>query len=405
MKSINSLKVCIVGLGYIGLPTAALLASRGIAVHGVDVQVDVVDTINRGDIHIIEPDLDLLIREAIKTNQLSASLEPTESDVFMIAVPTPLNSDDDTENPAPCIDFVLEATRNIAPFVRPGNLIILESTSPVGTTNKIAATLEENGVDLSEINIAYCPERVMPGRVIKELIENDRIVGGLTPEATNEAEAFYRKFVDGDIHATDSRVAEMAKLTENAFRDVNIAFANELSIICDGLDIDVFELIRLTNCHPRVNVLTPGAGVGGHCIAVDPWFIVDSDPENARIIRTARNVNNDKSLWVIDKIKSEYRGLASEKPVVALCGLTFKPDIDDLRYSPALSIVKSLLQEQDAEFLIVEPNIESHDAFTLTSYSDALVNAEIVFKLVGHSAFKLEDETRSSAKIIDFTSR
>jgi UDP-N-acetyl-D-mannosaminuronic acid dehydrogenase len=405
MKSIDSLNVCVVGLGYIGLPTAALLASRGAYVHGVDVQPEVVDTINRGDIHIIEPDLDLLIREVIESKRLQASSTPIVSDVFMIAVPTPIKADNDKQHPSPCIDYVLDATRNIAPCIRNGNLIVLESTSPVGTTEKVAEVLTEEGVDVSQVHVAYCPERVLPGRIITELVDNDRIVGGLTPEATEEAQAFYRTFVKGAIHATDSRVAEMAKLTENAFRDVNIAFANELSMICDKLGIDVFELIQLTNCHPRVNVLTPGCGVGGHCIAVDPWFIVDSAPENARLIRTAREVNDYKSLWVIEKIKAEYRALDKEKPLVALCGLTFKPDIDDLRFSPAGKIVEALAKETDAEFLIVEPNIETHTSFQLTTYSVALDKADIVFKLVSHSAFDAEEEKRHSEKIFDFACR
>jgi UDP-N-acetyl-D-mannosaminuronic acid dehydrogenase len=393
------------GLGYIGLPTAALLASRGVHVHGVDVQPDVVDTINRGDIHIIEPDLDLFIRDAIESKQLKASLTPTESDVFMIAVPTPVESEGDREFPRPNVEYVLEAAKNIAPYVRPGNLVVLESTSPVGTTEKIASVLAEEGMDVSKVHIAYCPERVLPGRIITELVENDRIVGGLTPEATQEAKAFYRTFVLGDIHETHSRVAEMTKLTENAFRDVNIAFANELSMICDGLGIDVFELIQFTNCHPRVNVLTPGCGVGGHCIAVDPWFIVDSDPENSRLIQTARGVNDYKSMWVVEKIKTEYRSLDVDKPVVALCGLTFKPDIDDLRFSPALKIVESLMKETDATFLIVEPNIESHESFDLMSYGDALEKADIAFKLVSHSAFSSIEETPHQGKIFDFACR
>jgi UDP-N-acetyl-D-mannosaminuronic acid dehydrogenase len=380
-------KVCVVGLGYIGLPTAALLASRGIQVHGVDVQENVVNTINEGNIHIIEPELDILVRASVDTKRLRASLTAEAADVYIIAVPTPFKQIDEKDYPVPCIDYVLQATESIAEYIQDGNLIIIESTSPVGTTEKVAQKLEEKNVDLSKIFLAYCPERVLPGHVIKELIENDRIIGGINQDSTDKAENFYKSFVTGKIHKTSCRLAEMAKLTENAYRDVNIAFANELSMICDTLNLEVNELINLANCHPRVNVLKPGCGVGGHCIAVDPWFIVDSDPANSRTIRTAREVNDYKSLWVIEKIKSAYRGIGIERPAVALCGLSFKPDIDDLRTSPALKIVQALTNETDVDFLIVEPNIESHPKFKLVDYEHAIKNANLVVRLVAHSSF------------------
>ena len=403
MKRAEDLSVCVMGLGYVGLPTAALLASRGIHVHGVDIHQDVADTINQGRVHIVEPDLDMLVRAASESKRLRASLEAAEADVFIIAVPTPSIKEAGKAHPSPCIGHVVDAVKTIAPHVRPGNLVILESTSPVGTTERIARVLCESGVDVDGIHLAYCPERVLPGRVIVELVENDRIVGGLTPASAAAAKEFYRIFVTGEIHETTCRAAEMAKLTENAFRDVNIAFANELSIICDKLGIDVFELIRLANRHPRVNILTPGCGVGGHCIAVDPWFIVDSDPENARLIRTAREVNDYKSLWVLERIKSEYRALKKDKPVVAICGLTFKPGIDDLRASPASKIAEELAKEEDAEFLFVEPNIKAHTDFTLTPWAEAVARADLVVKLVNHAAFGDGTLEASKKASLDFS--
>ena len=317
-------------------------------------------------------------------------------------MPTPLNETDGT--PEPCIEYVLQAARSIAPFVRAGNLVIVESTSPVGTTERVGEVLAEMGAPVAELHLAYCPERVLPGRVLHELIENDRVVGGVNPASSAAAKQFYQRFVTGKIYDTHCRVAEMVKLTENSFRDVNIAFANEISMICDRLNIPAAELIQLANCHPRVNILTPGCGVGGHCIAVDPWFIVDSAPEEARMIRTAREVNDYKTLWVIERIKAEYRKLKKARPVVALCGLTFKPDIDDLRSSPALRIAEELARENDATFLFVEPNIAQHPSLPLTSYTTALAEADVVVRLVAHSAFA-NSAARPDQAWLDFACR
>ena len=378
-------KICISGLGYIGLPTAALLANCGYLVHGVDVVPHVVDTINRGEIHIVEPDLDAFVQSAVNSGHLKAALDPTEADVFMIAVPTPFREDH-----SPDISYVLSAGRAIAPFLKPGNLVILESTSPVGTTELLNEELKSQGVDTEKLYIAYCPERVLPGHVMKELIENDRIIGGLNPESTSRVAAFYKTFVRGDVLETHARTAEMCKLTENASRDAGIAFANELSMICDELGIDVWELIRLANKHPRVNILRPGTGVGGHCIAVDPWFIVSQSPERARLIRKAREVNNYKTHWVIEKIKNtclQFRLDQGREPVLACLGLAFKPDIDDLRESPAVEVVSALL-EQGIDCRIVEPNVESHSKFDLSGLDEAIEQSDIAAILVAHSAFR-----------------
>ena len=393
----KSQRICISGLGYIGLPTAALLANCGYQVHGVDVVPHVVDTINRGEIHIIEPDLDAFVRSAVNSGQLKASLQPAEADVFMIAVPTPFRDDH-----SPDISYVLSAARSIGPFLKPGNLVILESTSPVGTTEKLRAELQANGFDTTGIYFAYCPERVLPGHVMKELIENDRIVGGLDNESTAIVAAFYQTFVKGAVLETNARTAEMCKLTENASRDAGIAFANELSMICDDLGIDVWELIRLANKHPRVNILRPGTGVGGHCIAVDPWFIVSQSPEKARIIRTAREVNNYKTHWVIEKIKNaclQFRLENGREAVIACLGLAFKPDIDDLRESPAVEVVEALIKD-GIQCLVVEPNVESHPHFPLSGLEEALSKADIAVVLVGHTAFK--EVSFSNARKLDF---
>jgi UDP-N-acetyl-D-mannosaminuronic acid dehydrogenase len=361
-------KVCVVGLGYIGLPTSALLANRGYDVLGVDIAQDVVDTINQGKIHIVEPELDTFVCSAVESGRFIADTKPDVADIFIIAVPTPFHeimpsersdSLEGTLVPKPNTDYVISATRSIAPYVREGNIVILESTSPVGTTDKIEEVLKEEGVDTSKLHIAHCPERVLPGRIMCELIENDRIIGGITPEATKMTADFYREFVQGDVLETDAKTAEMTKLTENSFRDVNIAFANELSMLCDQFGIDVLELIRLANRHPRVNILQPGCGVGGHCIAVDPWFIVDAGKGSARLIETARRVNDYKSEWVIEKIKNaalNFENENSRKAKVACMGLAFKPDIDDLRESPALYIAKRLTSELE-NVVCVEPNI------------------------------------------------
>jgi len=378
--------VCVMGLGYIGLPTAALLANRKYQVHGVDVVQSTVDTINQGNIHIVEPDLDTFVRSAVNSGNLIADTKPKESDVFIIAVPTPFH-----EGFVPNIDYVVSATEAIAPYVKEGNIVILESTSPVGTTDKVAEVLAEQGVDISTVHIAHCPERVLPGQIMRELVENDRIVGGLNIKATEETVAFYKTFVSGQVLQTDAKTAEMAKLTENSYRDVNIAFANELSILSDKFGIDVWELISLANRHPRVNILQPGAGVGGHCIAVDPWFIVHAGGEDAKIIRTAREVNTYKTEWAIEKIKNaalifeKENGRAAK---VACMGLAFKPNIDDLRESPALHITRRLIADGSMEVFPVEPNVKDMDEFNIIQYEEAINDSDIIVFLVSHDEFK-----------------
>lgn len=387
--------VCVVGLGYIGLPTASLLATRGFRVSGVDVSREVVATINQGRIHIVEPDLDLLVRSAVQTGRLQASTEPCEADVFVIAVPTPMLA-----NHRPDLSMVEAATRAIAPRVRPGNLVILESTSPVGTTDGIVAKiLEEQGCKVGEdVFLAYCPERVLPGRILTELVENDRVVGGVNPASTEAAVDFYQSFVRGEVIGTDARTAEMVKLTENSFRDVNIAFANELSMICAQEGISVWELIRLANRHPRVKILNPGPGVGGHCIAVDPWFIVDRQPELARLIRTAREVNDQKPHWVIQRVQQVARRI--HRPVIACLGLAFKADVDDLRESPALDIVRALRREGVGELLVVEPHLKASREFDLVSVETAIQKADIVLVLVDHKRFKRISREALQEKIL-----
>jgi len=391
-------KICVVGLGYIGLPTAALLANKGYDVHGVDVVQSTVDTINRGEIHIVEPELDTFVQAAVKSEKLKANTTPIEADVFIIAVPTPFH-----EGFVPNIDYVVSATKAIAPYVKKGDIVILESTSPVGTTHRVEEVLKEEGVNTSELYIAHCPERVLPGQIMRELVENDRIVGGTTPEATEKTVEFYKTFVDGEVLSTDAKTAEMAKLTENSFRDTNIAFANELSILCDKFGIDVWELISLTNRHPRVNVLNPGAGVGGHCIAVDPWFIVHAGGEDAKMIRTAREINTYKTEWSIEKIKNAALSFENEhnrKARVACMGLAFKPNIDDLRESPALYITRKLIAN-GVNVLAVEPNIKNFSEFTIVDYRDAIIQADVIVFLVGHDEFK-KLEILSSKELIDF---
>jgi UDP-N-acetyl-D-mannosaminuronic acid dehydrogenase len=384
---VQNKKVCVVGLGYIGLPTAALLASNGFEVVGVDLNVHAVETINQGCIHIVEPDLDAFVRSAVSAGRLKAYTSPQPGDVYMICVPTPFHEGEGI--PQPNIDYVLAAVHSISAFVKPGDLVILESTSPVGTTQKIADVLQSAGVNIEKIHVAYCPERVLPGKIMTELVENDRVVGGLTEGATKSVSAFYKTFVRGAVLETDAPTAEMCKLTENSFRDVNIAFANELSLICEKQGINVWNLIRLANHHPRVNILQPGAGVGGHCIAVDPWFIVARDPVNARLIRTAREVNNYKTQWVIDKIKIAAEDMSPKfgrKPKIAFLGLAFKPDIDDLRESPAAYVASTLLSE-GYDVVSVEPNIETHDLFKLASLEEVLNSADIFIILVKHREF------------------
>lgn len=379
----NKSTICVIGLGYIGLPTASLLGTKGFKVHGVDVSQHVVDTINDGKIHIVEPDLDIMVRSAVNVGNLKAGMEPIEADIFIIAVPTPFKGEYQ-----PDLSYVESATQMISPYVKPGNLVILESTSPVGTTDEVVARiLKENGHDTEkDVYVAHCPERVLPGRILVELVENDRIVGGINAKSTEKAVEFYQTFVRGDVISTDSRTAEMAKLTENSSRDVSIAFANELSLICDKEGINVWELISLANRHPRVNILNPGPGVGGHCIAVDPWFIVARDPENAKLIKMARQVNDAKPEWVINKVKS--RAEKFKHPVIGCLGLAFKADVDDLRESPAVDIVRQLIKENIGEILISEPNLESHDEFDLLSCEEVIRRADIILLLVDHKEYK-----------------
>jgi len=383
-------KICVVGLGYIGLPAASLLATKGFDVLGVDVNPHVVDIINRGDIHISEPDLDVLVKSAVNSGRLRASIKPAEADIFILAVPTPFK-----DGHVPDVDFVEAATRSIASSLRPGNLVILESTSPVGTTEKVAAWLAEERPEVMSpaagVLIAHCPERVLPGQILRELVENDRIVGGVNVAATRAAADFYRSFVSGHVLETDSRTAELAKLAENTFRDINIAYANELSLVCERLGVDVWQLIKLANHHPRVNILQPGPGVGGHCIAVDPWFIVDSAPEQARLIRTAREVNLGKTSHVIDAVKQEAarRG----HPTVACLGLAYKADIDDLRESPAVEIAHALAEAKIGRIVAVEPFVDvlpkdlMAAGVELASLDEALASAEVVVGLVNHTTF------------------
>ncbi len=394
-------KICVVGLGYIGLPTAALLANRGYDVYGVDIVQSTVDTINQGKIHIVEPDLDTFVKAAVNSGKLRADIKPSKADIFIIAVPTPFYKSG-YEIPTPNIDYVISATKSIAPYVKEGDIVILESTSPVGTTEKMAEVLKEDGIDIKNIYIAHCPERVLPGKIMQELVENDRIVGGLTKEATKKVAEFYKTFVNGEVLETDAKTAELSKLVENSFRDVNIAFANELSIICDKFGIDVWELRELANRHPRVNILQPGAGVGGHCIAVDPWFIVSDAPNEAKLIKTAREVNSYKTEWVIEKIKNEALKFEIEnkrKPKIACMGLAFKPDIDDLRESPALYIVRRLINE-GIEILAAEPNVDKFNEFDLTDYKNAVENADIIAFLVAHKEFK--ELEINNKQILDF---
>ncbi len=390
----NFEKICVVGLGYIGLPTAAVIASRQRQVVGLDVNAAVVESINRGETHIVEPDLDELVQTSVRGGYLRATTVAEPADAFVVAVPTPFR-----EGHVPDLSYIEATSHAIAPMLRPGNLVILESTLPVGATEAMADWLAAARPDLtfpttqgvdSDVRVAHCPERVLPGNVIRELVENDRVIGGLTPRCSEAAVALYSIFVEGKCIVTDARTAEMCKLTENSFRDVNIAFANELSLICDEIDVDVWELISLANRHPRVNILKPGPGVGGHCIAVDPWFIVHGSPEKARIIRTAREVNDSKPHWVVDKV----RALLAEKDgsaKVACMGLAFKPDIDDLRESPALDICLQLAS-CGCDILAVEPHIKKlpkklEGKATLVSADLAVAKADVILFLVNHRGF------------------
>jgi UDP-N-acetyl-D-mannosaminuronic acid dehydrogenase len=380
-------KVCVIGLGYIGLPTAALLATHGYDVVGVDLNAHAVDTINQGRIHIVEPDLDAFVRAAVFAGKLKAHTTPQAGDIYMICVPTPFHERQGI--PQPNIDYVMSAAGSIAPMLKKGDLVILESTSPVGTTQLISEELAKTGVDIHDIHIAYCPERVLPGKIMTELVANDRVVGGLTAAATSAVASFYQSFVRGAVLETDAKTAEMCKLTENSFRDVNIAFANELSILCANQGVDVWSLIALANRHPRVNILQPSAGVGGHCIAVDPWFIIARDPENARLMRAAREVNEFKTDWVVEQISltvSATEKKLGRKIKVACLGLAFKPDIDDLRESPALQVI-STLEHRGVEVMAVEPNIQEHERFELVSLDKVFDCADVIVVLVKHRQF------------------
>lgn len=405
--------ISVVGLGYIGLPTAAVIASRRKQVIGVDVNQHIVDTINRGQVHIVEPELDIIVHAAITGGFLRATTMAEPADAFLIAVPTPFKGDHE-----PDLSYIESASTSVAQVLKKGDLVILESTSPVGATEKMAEWLAAARPDLtfpqshgeeSDIRVAHCPERVLPGHVIRELVENDRVIGGMTPKCSESAMALYKIFVEAECVITTTRAAEMAKLTENSFRDVNIAFANELSIICDELDIDVWELIRLANRHPRVNILQPGCGVGGHCIAVDPWFIVSQVPNNAKLIHQARIVNDEKPEWVVNKIKIELDLLRRKKKEslvnIALLGLSFKPNIDDLRESPALYIAERVVSEFESIVSIVEPNISalpvSLARASKVNLKDAQSKADLIIALVAHDQFKnLSNDLKKDQRLI-----
>ena len=382
------MKACFMGLGYIGLPTAIIAAKHGIDVVGVDINPKVVEVTNQGKLHIIEPGMEEMLQEVIASGKFRAYTTPQESDAYFMVVPTPFKGDHE-----PDVSYVEAATRAVLPLLKDGDLYVIESTSPIGTTEMMADIIFTERPELKDkIYIAYCPERVLPGNVIYELVHNDRVIGGLTPESTDKAIEFYSQFVKGELHKTNSRTAEMCKLTENSSRDVQIAFANELSLICDKAGINVWELINLANKHPRVNILQPGCGVGGHCIAVDPYFITADYPAESKIIATARNINNYKSFWCAEKVKStmlEFELKNGRKPVVAMMGLAFKPNIDDLRESPAKTIVGKAIQMcNNADILIVEPNIQEHKQFKLTPYQEAFDKADIVVMLTAHDQFK-----------------
>lgn len=395
----NKQKIVVMGLGYIGLPTASMLATKGHEVLGVDINENAVNTINSGKIHIVEPDLDILVRSAVNSGNLRASLVPEQADTFILAVPTPFKVAGNNCK-APDISCVEAATRSIAPFLQPGNLVILESTSPIGTTERMAEIIGQCRPDLSwgQIHLAHCPERVLPGHIIRELVDNDRIIGGIDKASAHRARDLYKTFCNGDIFLSDSKTAEMAKLVENSFRDVNIAFANELSIICDRLGINVWELIELANKHPRVNILQPGPGVGGHCIAVDPWFIVAAAPEESRLIRTAREVNDHKPHWVLNRVKAKADRF--KDPVIGCLGLAFKANIDDLRESPALDITEELIKNTIGRVMACEPNVSGFDKFPLYPLEQVLREADILLVLVDHDEFKEIDRELLKEKVL-----
>lgn len=395
------MKACFIGLGYIGLPTAIIAANSGIDIVGVDINAEVVEKTQRGKLHILEPGLQPMLKRVVDSGKLVARTTPVPSDAFFIVVPTPFK-----ENHLPDISFVEAATRSVIPFLQEGNLFVIESTSPVGTTEAMARVIYGERPELKgKIHIAYCPERVLPGNVIYELIRNDRVIGGLTDDAANKAASFYAHFVLGTLHKTNARTAELCKLVENSSRDVQIAFANELSLICDKAGINVWELIALANKHPRVNILQPGCGVGGHCIAVDPYFITAAFPQESKLIATARQVNNYKAEWCTEKVKNamlKFELLNGRKPKVALMGLAFKPDIDDLRESPSKRIATQVMQScNNADIMVVEPNIDQHKVFKLTDYREAYDKADIVAFLTAHKQFKTL-EWRDNKIILDF---
>lgn len=395
------MQACIIGLGYIGLPSAIIAAQHGVCVKGVDINPEVVATINQGKIHIVEPGLQELCREVVEKGKLKAFSQPQKSEVYLMVVPTPFKGDHE-----PDLSYVEAATKAVIPLLKENDLYIIESTSPVGTTERMAQLIFSERPELKDkIYIAYCPERVLPGNVIYELVHNDRVIGGINPESTDKAIDFYKRFVKGELHKTNARTAEMCKLTENASRDVQIAFANELSLICDKAGIDVWELVKLANKHPRVNILQPGSGVGGHCIAVDPYFITADFPMESQIIGKAREINNYKAFWCAEKIQKTIRDFEirnGREPSVALMGLAFKPNIDDLRESPAKYIATKVIQAyNNGDFLIVEPNIREHKVFKLTGYKEAYEQADIVAFLVAHDEFK-KLSWRNDKIILDF---
>ena len=389
------------GLGYIGLPTAIIAAKHGVQVMGVDINPKVVELTNQGKLHIIEPGMEEMLQEVVKSGALKASTTPEVSDAYFMVVPTPFKG-----NHEPDISYVEAATRAVLPLLKEGDLYVIESTSPVGTTDKMRDLIFAERPELKDkIYIAYCPERVLPGNVIFELVNNDRVIGGMNEESTTKAIEFYSQFVTGKLHRTNCKTAEMCKLTENSSRDVQIAFANELSLICDKAGINVWELIELANKHPRVNILQPGCGVGGHCIAVDPYFITADFPMESKIIASAREINNYKSFWCAEKVQNEMLKFELEhnrKPWVAMMGLAFKPNIDDLRESPAKSITTKVMQScNNAQIMIVEPNVEVHNVFKLTNYKEAYDKADIVVLLVNHREFA-ELNYRDDVKVLDF---
>lgn len=383
------MKACFMGLGYIGLPTAIIAAKEGgVDIVGVDINPSVVEQTNAGHLHIIEPGMEEMLQEVVKSGKLHASTKPEESDAYFMVVPTPFKG-----NHEPDVSYVEAATRAVIPFLKEGDLYVIESTSPVGTTEQMAKIIFSERPELEgKIFIAYCPERVLPGNVIYELVHNDRVIGGLNEASTKKAQEFYGQFVKGTLHPTNARTAEMCKLTENSSRDVQIAFANELSLICDKAGINVWDLINLANKHPRVNILQPGCGVGGHCIAVDPYFITADFPAESKIIAAAREINNYKAFWCAEKVKNsmlEFELKHHRKPTVAMMGLAFKPDIDDLRESPAKQIVSKVMQScNNADILVVEPNVKSHNVFKLTDYKEAYDKADIIVFLTAHKPFK-----------------